>query len=194
MPPQGSGAAKNCRCHNFHNRNPLIVGYGADGLKTGYIKASGYGVVASKVLNERRLIVVVNGTRSKRARKAEAIKLLDWGFRSFKQFWLFDEGEEVATARVWGGEKLSVPLVGKGPVSIMMPRRLASKRVSAKIVYEGPLRAPVREGDKVAKLLLKNKAGSWNQVPLYAGADIEQTTPFWRGIDSLLFMAFGWIL
>ncbi len=182
------------RRHNFHNRNPLIGAYGADGLKTGYIRAAGYGVVASKVKNDRRLIVVVNGTRSKRARKAEAIKLLEWGFRSFKQFWLFDAGEEVARARVWGGEKMSVPLVGKGPVSIMMPRRLASKRVPAKIVYQGPLKAPVREGDQVAMLLLKNKSGSWNQVPLYAGADVPQTTPFWRGIDSLLFMAFGWIL
>ena len=181
------------RRHRFHNRNPLVVGYGADGLKTGYIKASGYGVVASVKKNDRRLIVVVGGTRSKRARKSEAIKLLSWGFRSFKQFELFDAGEEVARARVWGGEKMTVPLVGKGPVSIMMPRRLSSKRVPAKIVYKGPLKAPVNQGDKVAMLMLKNKSGSWNQVPLYAGADVKETTPFWRGIDSVLFMAFGWI-
>ncbi len=182
------------RRHRFINRNPLIVGYGADGLKTGYTKAAGYGVVASIKKNGRRLIVVVGGTRSKRARKREAIKLLEWGFRSFKRFELFEAGEEVARARVWGGEKMTVPLVGKGPVSIMMPRRLASKRVPAKIVYKGPLKAPVRRGDQVATLMLKNKSGSWNQVPLYAGADVKQTTPFWRGVDSLLFMAFGWIL
>ncbi len=182
------------RKHNFINRNPLVETYiGADGLKTGYIKASGYGIVASARQRNQRLIVVLNGLKSKSDRNREARKLLDWGFRSFKQYTLFDEGETVGEAIVWGGSQYYLPLVGDGGVHILLPRA-ASKKVKASIVYEGPLKAPIAKGTQVAMLQVTGENDATTQVPLYAGQDIERSGVLSRGFDSLLNLAFGWIL
>lgn len=182
------------RKHNFINRNPLIESYiGADGLKTGYVKASGYGIVASARQRDRRLIVVLNGLKSKRERTNEARKLLDWGFRSFKQYVLFDEDETVGEAIVWGGSQYYLPLVGKDGVRILLPRA-AGRKLKANIIYEGPLKAPITKGDQVALLRVATESKATTEVPLYAGIDVEQSGVMSRGFDSLLHLAFGWIL
>ena len=178
----------------FHNRNSLIYNYpGADGLKTGFVKASGYGMVVSARQRKQRLIVVVNGLKSKRERQQEARKLLDWGFRSFKQYKLFDEGETVGEALVWGGTQFFVPLTGDGGVRILLPRT-ADKRLKASIVYEGPLKPPIRKGDQVAMLRVTTANSATTEVPLYAAKDVESGGIVSRGFDSLFHLAFGWIL
>lgn len=182
------------RKHVFYNRNPLIYDdIGVDGLKTGYIKASGYGLVASAKRRDRRLIVVVNGLKSKNERREEARKLLNWGFRSFKQWKLFDEGELVGDALVWGGTKRYVNLEGKGDVSILLPRT-ASRKIKASIVYEGPLKPPIKKGDQVALLRVTAPNAAVNEVPLYAAEDIEDGSIWMKGLESLLHLAFGWVL
>lgn len=182
------------RKHVFYNRNPLIYDdIGVDGLKTGYIKASGYGLVASGKQRGQRLVVVVNGLKSKNERRDEARKLLQWGFRSFKQWKLFDEGEIVGDALVWGGTQRYVNLQGKGDVSILLPRT-ASRKIKASIVYEGPLKPPIKKGDQVALLRVTAPNAAVNEVPLYATEDIGEG-PFWmKGLESLLHLAFGWVL
>lgn len=182
------------RKHVFYNRNPLIYDdIGVDGLKTGYIKASGYGLVASAKQRDQRLVVVVNGLTSKNERHEEARKLLEWGFRSFKQWKLYDEGEVVGDALVWGGTKRYVDLQGKGDVSVLLPRT-ASRKIKASIVYEGPLKPPIKKGDQVAILRVTAPNAAVNEVPLYATEDIDEG-PFWmKGLESLLHLAFGWVL
>jgi len=183
------------RKHNFINRNPLIETYiGADGLKTGYIKASGYGIVASARHRDQRLIAVLNGLKSKRERTREARKLLDWGFRSFKQYTLFDDGETVGEAIVYGGSQFQLPLVGDGGVRILLPRAANRKKIKASIIYDGPLKAPIAKGDEVAKLRVTTDNNATTEVPLYASQDVEQAGVISRGFDSLLHLAFGWIL
>src|SRR5262245_55867589 len=87
-----------------YNRNPLLaLSIGADGLKTGYTKEAGYGLVGSAVQNGLRLIVVVNGLKSEKERADEAKKLLEWGFHSFQSGLLFAEGQEIAQAKLYGG-------------------------------------------------------------------------------------------
>lgn len=183
------------RRHRFFNRNPLVfMDIGADGLKTGYTEESGYGLVASAVAEGRRMIVVVNGLKTKRERKQEAVRLLNWGLRSFQEFTLFDKGEIVGTARVWGGEKRYVELQGDGPVKILLPRLTQQKRVSAEIAYVGPLIPPVKKGDQVAELRVTTDDGISNSVPLYAAEDVDKGGVITRGLDSLLLLAFGWLL
>jgi D-alanyl-D-alanine carboxypeptidase (penicillin-binding protein 5/6) len=179
----------------FHNRNPLIFAdIGVDGLKTGYIKESGYGLVASAKRGDQRLILVVGGLESAKDREAEARKLLEWGFKSFKPFRLFDEGEKVSDALVWGGTQHYVPLVGDGSVDIILPAT-ATGKVTASIVYEGPIKAPIRKGDQVAVLRVTSaESQATNDIPLYAGDDIGQSNFAMRGLDSLLVLAFGWLL
>ena len=179
----------------FHNRNPLIaLDIGVDGLKTGFIKESGYGLVASAKRGDQRLLLVVGGLDSAKDREAESRKLLDWGFKSFKPFRLFDEGQKVSDALVWGGTQHYVPLVGDGNINIILPAT-ASGKVNAAILYNGPIKAPIRKGDRVAVLRVTSAdSQATNDIPLYAGDDIGQSTFAMRGLDSLLVLAFGWLL
>jgi len=104
------------------NRNNLLtMDIGADGLKTGNIAESGFGVVASAVQNGQRLIVVVNGMKSSKERDDEARRILAWGFRSFETRDLFAAGEVIGEAKVFGGEPGAVPLVARGPVRALVP-------------------------------------------------------------------------
>ena len=183
------------RRYRFHNRNPLVFKYGADGLKTGATKASGYGLTVSAVKNGRRLVAVLNGLESKRQRRAEAEKLLEWGFNGFQQYKLFEPGVIVGHARVLGGSSSYVSLVGqdrKG-ARALLPRYMASKKVPAKIIYQGPLQAPIKTGQQVAFLEIKGGGSVVNKIPLYAAEEITRAGIIWRGVDTLLFRAFGWL-
>lgn len=179
----------------FRNRNPLVFAeIGVDGLKTGFIKESGYGLVASGKRGGQRLLLVVGGLESAKDREAEARKLLDWGYKSFKPFRLFDEGQKVSDALVWGGTEHYVPLVGDGNINIILPAN-ATGKVTASIVYDGPIKAPIRKGDQVAVLRVTSaESQATNDIPLYAGDDIDQSNFAMRGLDSLLVLAFGWLL
>ncbi len=181
--------------HTFRNRNPLIFeDLGVDGLKTGYIKESGYGLVASAKRDNQRIIEVANGLESKKEREEEPRKLLEWGFKNFKPFRLFDQGERVSDALVWGGERHYVPLVGDKNIDIILPTNTSGK-VSAQIVYDGPIKAPIRKGDRVALLrVTADDTAATNDIPLYAGEDIGQSNFAMRGLDSLFVLAFGWLL
>ncbi len=98
------------------NRNPLLtLDIGADGLKTGYLEESGYGLTGSAVQNGQRLVLVVSGLKTARDRAAEARKLIEWGFRAFEARQIFNAGETVAEAETFGAEKGRVPLVTKKP-------------------------------------------------------------------------------
>lgn len=167
------------------NRNPLLTqNVGVDGLKTGYIEESGYGLVASAKRKGRRLIAVVHGLKRRKDRGPEMRKLLDWGFRSFKRFVLFEAGEKVGTASVWGGAEGTVPLVAKGPATISV-QRMARSKIKAKIVYQGPLRAPVTQGDRVATLLVTAADAGTAEIPLYAARDVEPGTFSQKALDAL---------
>lgn len=178
----------------FFNRNPLLaLDIGADGLKTGFVRESGYNLVGSAVQGGKRLIVVVMGLATEAERTSEARRLLDWGYRSFAPFTLFEAGETVGSARVWGGESLFVPLTGNGAVRVILPRVPENPRLKAEIVYNGPLKPPVRQGDKVAVLRVITQNNSVNEVPLYAAADVEEGGLVRRGLDSLAYLALGLI-
>lgn len=182
------------RKHKFVNRNPLLfLSLNVDGLKTGFIKESGYGLVASALQDGRRLIVVVGGLATAADRKDEAQKLLEWGFKSFTEFKLFDAAETVGQARVWGGERMYVSLVGQGDVAVILPRFPANKKLRAEIIYSGPLKAPLKKGDQVAKLRVTSSSSAVNEVPLFASEDVAVAGMMRRGIDSLVHMAFKWV-
>lgn len=183
------------RRHRFVNRNPLLnMDLGVDGLKTGYIKEGGYGMVASAKQGERRLIAVVNGLPTAAKRREEAARLLEWGFRNFTEFRLFDEGEIVGRARVWGGDQFYLPLTGaEGGVQVLLPRSAANQRLKAEIIYNSPLKPPIRKGDPVAKLRVTTAMNTMSEVPLYAAEDVDRAGPMRRGLDTLAYMAFRWI-
>lgn len=175
------------------NRNPLLaMDIGADGLKTGNIDESGFGLVGSAVQNGQRLIVVVNGLKTGRDRASEARKLLEWGFRAFERRQLFADGETVGEASVYGGEKGRVALRSKGAVSLLMPRG-STERLAARIVYRGPLTVPVQEGAEVARLLVTRGDTKTLDVPLYAAETVKAGSLQSRALDALFEATTGWV-
>jgi serine-type D-Ala-D-Ala carboxypeptidase (penicillin-binding protein 5/6) len=175
------------------NRNPLLtMDIGADGLKTGNIDESGFGLVGSAVQNGQRLIVVMNGLKTARDRASEARKLLDWGFRSFESRQFFAESDVIGEAQVYGGDRRSVPLTAKRSVRVLLPKG-EGDRISAKILYSGPLQAPVQKGVEVGKLQILRGDSQALEIPLYAGDDVGVGTLRQRAFDGLLEVSTGWM-
>jgi serine-type D-Ala-D-Ala carboxypeptidase (penicillin-binding protein 5/6) len=182
------------RKHKFVNRNPLLgLVAGVDGLKTGHLKESGHGIVASAKQDNRRLIVVVNGLPTAEERRDEARRLLEWGFRNFSEAKLYDAGEVVGHARVWGGQRMYVPLIGDSGVNIWLPRNPAGQKLKAHIVYQWPLKPPVKKGDQVAVLRVTTANDAMSEVALYAAEDVEPGGTMRRGLDSILCLATRWL-
>jgi D-alanyl-D-alanine carboxypeptidase (penicillin-binding protein 5/6) len=180
--------------HRFINRNPLLyLNLGVDGLKTGSLKESGYGMVATAKQDQRRLILVVNGLASGEERKEEAKRMLEWGFRAFGEFKLFDAGEIVGRARVLGGDRMFVPLTGNGDLNVVLPRFPANQKLKAEVVYMGPLKPPIRRGDVVARLRVTSSTEATSEVPLYAAEDVQPVGTLRRGFDTLLHMGTRWL-
>ena len=174
------------------NRNPLLGNVeGADGLKTGHTEASGYGLVGSAVQDGRRLILVLNGLPSARARRAEAIKLMRWGQRAFKLVDMFKDGEVVGEATVFGGAKSGVAVASQGPLQIYVPIG-RTDRLKANIVFNGPIVAPVRKGDKIAKLqvLIGNRVSQ--ETPLFAAEDVDVGSISQRAMSAAQELLLGW--
>jgi D-alanyl-D-alanine carboxypeptidase (penicillin-binding protein 5/6) len=173
------------------NRNPLLaMSINADGLKTGFTSDGGYGLVGSAIQNNWRLIVVVNGLKSDKERGDEAKKLLEWGYRSFEPKLLFAEGQTVGDAKVFGGASGSVSLVGDGPINLMIPRN-SNERIVARIVYSGPLRAPVEQGAAVAKLRVSRGDIVALEVPLRAAETVPRGGLTGRAFDAASELVIG---
>ena len=166
------------------NRNPLLNSLnGADGLKTGFTSEGGYGMVGSAVQNDIRLIVVVNGLEDPDDRATEAKKMLEWGFRNFESRTLFAENQPVGYAKVFGGESRSVKLASHEPIKVMVPKN-GNEKLIARIVYNGPVRAPVAEGQPVGIVRVWRGAKVAMEAPVYAAETIGTGSTMRRAIDG----------
>ena len=175
------------RTHVFYNRNPLIyANIGADGLKTGFTNESGYGIVGSAVADGRRLIVVQNGIKSQAGRKDDATRMLNWGFRNFERFVLFKADEVVGEASVWGGSQGYVKLRGNGDISLLLPKNAKQKKLHGEIVYMGPVKPPIKVGDRIGELRVTAEGGVTTSAPLFAAEAVEKGGLIREGVDSLL--------
>ena len=173
------------------NRNPLLaLNIGADGMKTGYTAEGGFGLVGSALQNGLRLIVVVNGLKTAKDRADEAKKLLDWGFSGFEQRPLFAEGEILGQARVFAGTQTSVNLVGPRAISMLIPRN-NHDRISAKIVYTGPVPAPIQEGQRIGTLRVYRGTNVALEVALQAAETVERGNLSRRAFDAVSELIIG---
>jgi D-alanyl-D-alanine carboxypeptidase (penicillin-binding protein 5/6) len=170
------------------NRNPLLGKVpGADGLKTGHTSEAGYGFTGSAEQNGRRLVMVVAGLSSYNQRIDESVKFMNWGFRAWKAQPLFKAGQQVGTAQVQLG--------GEDEVALLAPRNLAvtlpagpSGNVRVKVVYDGPIKAPIAKGQHIANLVVQTGDTPPQTMPLVAAEEVEEAGFFgrlWAGIASL---------
>ena len=174
------------------NRNPLLKDYpGADGMKTGYTKEAGYGLVGTASRDGRRLIMVIAGLTSIDERRLEAQKLLDWGFSQFRAFEVYSKGDRIGAARVWGGERRSVELLAGADMKVALSPP-EQKAVTVSMTYKGPLMAPVKAGETVGSVRVMVNGVVITEQPVVTGADVVVVESMWsRALDSVMMMVFG---
>lgn len=153
---------------NRFNRNPLLdLGIGADGLKTGHTQEAGYGIVGSALQGDRRIVFVISGMASEKERAEEAEAIVNWAFRQFTMETTVKAGEKIAEAGVWLGAVDTVGLVPAQDVNLLIP---AGQRegVSATINWNGPIAAPIAQGQELAEMVISRDGLSDTVVPLFA--------------------------
>jgi D-alanyl-D-alanine carboxypeptidase (penicillin-binding protein 5/6) len=173
------------------NRNPLLgMGIGADGMKTGETAEAGFNLVGTAMQDNFRLIVVVTGAKSDKERADEAKKMLEMGFHGFEARVLFAEGQNIGGAKVFGGDRSYVPLLAPGIVKVMLPRN-ANERLLARIVYTGPVPAPITKGQPIGKLMVWRGENLALEVPLAAAEDVGTGSMSQRAMDGATELMIG---
>ena len=153
---------------NRFNRNPLLkLGIGADGLKTGHTEAAGYGLVGSAEQAGRRIVFVITRLPSQQARSQEAERVVAWAFRQFVERRIVAAGTRLAEAPVWMGAQGSVGLVAPEDVDLLLSAT-ARDDTTAQVVYDGPLAAPIEEGQAIAHLVVERAELPPARIPLVA--------------------------
>lgn len=175
------------------NRNPLIaMDIGADGLAAGFTEGEGFAIVGSVNREGRRLFAALGGLASDRERSEEARKLLDWGMRAFEKSEIFAANETVGEAQVFGGVKSHVKLVAQKPISLFLPIT-NRERLVARIVYNGPVAAPVAQGTPIGALKVWIGDTLSQETPLYAAESVEVGSLQSRALDAVKELAIGWL-
>jgi D-alanyl-D-alanine carboxypeptidase (penicillin-binding protein 5/6) len=171
------------------NRNPLLGKVeGADGLKTGHTEEAGFGFTGSAEQGGRRIIMVVAGLDSFNQRIGESVKFMDWGFRAWKSQPLFAKGEKVADARVQLGGDDEVGLVAPRNLAVTLPAGVSASNIKVRVVYDGPIKAPVAAGQPVAQLVVTTPDTPPQAMPLVAEKAVAEAGFFgrlWAGLASL---------
>lgn len=175
------------------NRNPLLAfDIGADGLGTGFTEASGFAIVGSAARDGRRVFIAMSGMESDAQRAEEARRLIEWGMRAFDRLEIYAAGEVVGEAKTYGGEKSGVALRAAGPVAIFVP--VANRdRMIARIVYEGPVIAPVEEGMPIGALKVWIGDTMSQETPLYAAESVGTGKIHQRALDAVEELLIGWL-
>lgn len=168
------------------NRDPLLGRVaGADGLKTGHTEEAGYGFTGSAEQNGRRLVMVVSGLTSFNQRIAESVRFMDWGFRAWSAKPLFKKGATIDSADVQLGDTDQVALVAPRDLAVTLPGGAAGA-MQVKVVYDGPIKAPIKAGQHIADLVVTTPDTPPQTMPLVAAADVGEAGFFGRVWAAIL--------
>ncbi|WP_374942143.1 D-alanyl-D-alanine carboxypeptidase family protein [Sphingomonas sp.] len=170
------------------NRDPLLGRVaGADGLKTGHTDEAGYGFTGSAQQNGRRLVMVMAGLTSFNQRISESVGFMNWGFRAWQAKPLVAKGKHVETADVQMGSSSTVGLIAPTALTVTLPAG-AVPEMSAKVVYDGPIKAPIKAGQHIADLVVTSPDMPEQRLPLVAETAVGEAGFFgraWAGLTSL---------
>ena len=156
------------------NRNPLLYrDIGSDGLKTGHTEEAGYGLAASAVRGERRIVMVVNGLTSIRGRSRESLRVMEWAFRTFKPYALFKKDDVITKADIWLGDAPSVSLIIPEDLKLTLSRT-ARDKMKVTVKMNNPVAAPVKKGQRLATLIVSAPNFQTREIPLLAAEDVQQ--------------------
>lgn len=189
VPSYSFGQTMNGQAITQQNRNPILGRVaGADGLKTGHTEEAGYGFTGSAERNGQRLVFVLTGLSSFNGRQAESIKFIEWGFRTFQHYPIFNKGDVVHAVPVWLGTAQTVEAVAPSGIAATMPR-FARQGMKVSVRYRTPLTAPVLRGTKIADLIIRAPGQREQRFPLVAKNSVEHV----RGLSKITWMVNSWL-
>ena len=174
------------------NRNPLLGRVaGADGLKTGHTEEAGYGFTGSAERGGRRIVMVVAGLTSFNQRIEESVRFMEWGFNAWQSRPLLRQGQRIGEAEVQLGGATRVGLVAPQNIAVTYPQGMG-RNLRAKIVYQGPVRAPIAQGQHIADLVVETEGMPPSTMPLVAESAVGEAGFFgriWNGLKGLVGLA-----
>jgi D-alanyl-D-alanine carboxypeptidase (penicillin-binding protein 5/6) len=173
------------------NRNPLLYrDVGADGLKTGHTDEAGYCLTASVKREDRRIIMVIAGLPTMKARATESERLIEWAFREFGGYALYKPGDKVDDAQLWLGAEASVPMTVASDAVVTLPRK-SRKDMKVTVVYDKPVKAPVAQGQQIGKLVVTAPDMDATEFPLVATQSVDRLGALGRVGAAVSYMVFG---
>ena len=173
------------------NRNPLLYkNIGADGIKTGFLTVEQYSLASSAKINERRIIAVGSGFKTKNSRSRESAKILNWGFKKFDTVVITKKDDIFIDLKVWLGKKNKVGAIPSEDFYLTIPKRKKSL-VKSILEYEGPIKAPIKKGEKLALLKVYVSDELVKEIDLLASEDVKKTNIFMRLLTSLNYLVWG---
>ena len=173
------------------NRNPLLYKkVGVDGIKTGYLAVEKYSLASSMIKNERRIIAVGSGFETKNFRSSESLKLLNWGFRNTNAYKVSKKNESTFELETWLGKKNNIKATTKEDYYFTINKKNI-RHLTVTLKYDGPIRAPIKKGEKVADLIVSNKDEIIKTLPLYSAEDLDKVNIFTSLMTSLNYLIWG---
>jgi D-alanyl-D-alanine carboxypeptidase (penicillin-binding protein 5/6) len=173
------------------NRNPLLYKkVGVDGIKTGYLAVEKYSLASSMIKNERRIIAVGSGFETKNFRSSESLKLLNWGFRNTNTYEVSKKNESTFELETWLGKKNNIKATTKEDYYFTINKKNI-RHLTVTLKYDGPIRAPIKKGEKVADLIVSNKDEIIKTLPLYSAEDLDKVNIFTSLMTSLNYLIWG---
>jgi D-alanyl-D-alanine carboxypeptidase (penicillin-binding protein 5/6) len=173
------------------NRNLLVnKNIGVDGLKTGHLSVSGFGVVISAQREGRRIFMVLHGMESMAQRADESTNMVEWAFREFNNYTLAKPGQVLDEAPVWYGSEATVPLTVAKDLVATLPRN-GRDQAQVKVIFDGPIPAPIAQGQEIGKIVIEVPGYGKTEVPLVAAAAVERQGFVGRAFSNLEYFLFG---
>ncbi len=174
-----------------NNRNPLLFkNLGADGIKTGHLAVEGYSLASSIQKNDRRLIAVGSGFKTKSARSKQSIKLLSWGLTHTETFMISKKNETFFDIKTWLGKNNFVKGITKEDIFITINKK-DIRNFNVFLEYKGPVQAPIKQGEEIAQIKILNKKEIIKTVPVYASEKVKKVNFLLSLFTSLNYMIWG---
>ena len=173
------------------NRNPLLYkNVGVDGIKTGYLAVEKYSLASSMIKNDRRVIAVASGFDTKNFRSSQSLKLLNWGFRNTNTFVISKKEKTFFDIETWLGKKNKIKAMTLEDYYVTINKK-DIRHLTVSLNYSGPIKAPIRKGNKIAELTVSKKNEILKTLPLYASEDLKKVNFFRSLITSINYLIWG---
>jgi len=173
------------------NRNPLLYkNIGVDGIKTGYLAYEKYSLASSIEKKGRRLIAVASGFETKKDRSTQSLKLLTWGLTKFETIKIAEKNKTFTSIDVWQGKKKKLNLYLEHDIYKTIPKS-KKKYLEAKVIYEGPIQAPINKDEVIAKLKISYKGKNIGTYNLLSIESVKRQNIISRLITSINFLIWG---